>query len=121
MKLQDHSAWGKLPPGRALAGAATQSRSHMKRLMILVLLATVTVARADDSKISPELRAAKPGQKVQVIVQYAPGTQLNCSGLLGIVDCLLNDIVKLGGTSLGPLTLVNVLVALLVGSGLQSL
>ena len=68
----------------------------MKRLMILVLLATVTIARADDSKISPELRAAKPGQQTQVIVQYAPGTQLNCSGLLSLLnlDCLLNVIAK---------------------------
>ena len=45
------------------------------------------------------------------MIQYAPGTQLSCGGLLGLVDCLLNDVLKLGGTILGDLPLVNGLVA----------
>src|SRR5258706_10236071 len=93
----------------------------MKKLLILLLIATVTAARADDSKISPELRGYKSTQQVQVIVQYAPGTQVNCSGLLGLVGCLVNDVVKLGGAILGQLPLINGVVALLDGNGIQSL
>src|SRR5580704_5291742 len=95
----------------------------MKRFLILFLIATVTAttALADNSKISPELRRQTSGQQVQVIVQYAPGTQVNCSGLLGLVDCLVNDVVKLGGTILAPLPLVNGVVALLDGPGILNL
>jgi serine protease AprX len=93
----------------------------MKRFLVLLLVVTATLAYADNSKLSPELRNYKSTQQVQVIVQYAPGTQLNCTGLLGLVDCLLNDVVKLGGTVLGQLPLVNGLVAQLDGSGIQSL
>ena len=52
----------------------------------------MTLAHANDAKISPELRGYTSTQQVQVIVQYAPGTQVNCSGLLGLVSCLVNDI-----------------------------
>src|SRR3984885_1020965 len=93
----------------------------MKKLLILIVLATVTVARADDSKLSPELRGNQSTKQVQVIVQYAPGTQLNCSGLLGLVDCLVNDVLKLGGKILVQLPLVNGVVALLDGNGITSL
>ena len=65
--------------------------------------------------------AIKSTQQVQVIVQYAPGTQVNCSGLIGLVDCLVNDIMKLGGTILGQLPLINGIVAQLDGNGIQSL
>src|SRR5580692_8291131 len=84
----------------------------MKRLVILILIATAAVAHADNSKLSPELRGYSSTQKVNVIVQYAPGTQVNCSGLLGLVDCLVNDVLKLGGTILGQLPLINGVVAL---------
>src|SRR6202034_1111298 len=93
----------------------------MKRIVILLLIATVTVARADDSKIAPELRGYPSNQHANIIVQYAPGTQVSCSGLLGLVDCLLNDILKLGGTILGDLPLVNGVVAQLDGNGIVSL
>src|SRR5579864_5438082 len=93
----------------------------MKRLLAFLLMAAVTVAHANDSKISPDLRNQPSNQQVQVIVQYAPGTQVNCSGLLGLVDCLVNDIVKLGGAILGQLPLVNGVVALLDGNGIVSL
>ncbi len=46
----------------------------MKKLLVFLLMAAVTVAYADDSKISPELRAQPSNQQAQVIVQYAPGT-----------------------------------------------
>src|SRR5208283_5485134 len=93
----------------------------MKRLLVILLLATGTLAHADNSKISPELQGNNSTQQVQVIVQYAPGTQVNCSGLLGLVDCLVNDVVNLGGTILGQLPLINGIVAQLDGNGIQSL
>lgn len=90
-------------------------------LFLALLFAMPLASWADDSKISPDLRNAQPGQQVQVIVQYAPGTQVSCSGLLGLVDCLLNDIEKLGGIILGPLPLINGVVALLDGTGIVNL
>ncbi len=72
----------------------------MKKFLLILFVAMASTAFADDSKLSPELRGYNSTQQVQVIVQYAPGTQVNCSGLLGLVDCLVNDIVKLGGTIL---------------------
>src|ERR1700741_1992333 len=93
----------------------------MKKFILVCLLASVTLGYADDSKISPELRGYHSSKQVQVIVQYAPGTQVSCSGLLGLVDCLLNDIVKLGGSILGQLPLVNGVVGLLDGPGIVSL
>src|ERR1700681_1143703 len=94
---------------------------EMKKFLLLVLIATVTLAHADNSKISPDLQNAPPTQKAQVIVQYAPGTQVNCSGLLGLVFCLVGDVLKLGGTILSDLPLVNGLVAILDGNGIQNL
>jgi hypothetical protein len=96
-------------------------RKIMKKLLIVLLLASVTMAHANDAKISPELRNSKSTKQVQVIVQYAPGTQVNCTGLLGLVDCLVNDITKLGGKILGPLPLVNGVVALLDLNGITTL
>src|ERR1700721_349228 len=93
----------------------------MKKLIFLLLIATATVAFADNSKLAPELRGKQTTQQVRGIVQYAPGTQINCNSLLGLVDCLVNDIVKLGGTILAPLPIVNGLVASLTGTALQTL
>jgi len=98
-----------------------QTKEAMKKLLILMLIVTAGVAHADKSKLSPELLGYPSTQKVQVIVQYAPGTQVNCSALLGLVDCLVNDVVKLGGTILGPLPLINGIVAQLDGNGILSL
>src|SRR5579864_7590674 len=94
----------------------------MKKCLLLFLIATVTVASAQtNSKLAPELQGYNGSQQVQVIVQYSPGTQVNCSGLFGLVDCLVNDIAKLGGTLLAPLPLVNGVVALLDGNGILNL
>src|SRR5216683_247665 len=94
----------------------------MKKILALLLILSATlVAYADDSKISPELQNLPSSQQAQVIVQYAPGTTVNCSGLLGLVGCLVNDIVTLGGTILGQLPLINGVVALLDGNGIVSL
>ncbi len=94
----------------------------MKRNCILVFilaLAAPLTMLADNSKISPDLQNSTG--TTQVVIQYAPGTQLSCSSLLGLVDCLLNDVVKLGGTVLGQLPLVNGLVATLDHNGIVSL
>jgi subtilisin family serine protease len=93
----------------------------MKKFLALLLMVSGTLAYADNTKISPELQGYNSTQQVQVIVQYAPGTQLNCSGLLGLLDCVLNEVVNLGGTVLGQLPLVNGIVAQLDGGGIQSL
>src|SRR5271168_1370164 len=95
----------------------------MKRLalMLLLLFGTVSMAHASNPKLSPELQGYNSTQQVQVIVQYAPGTQVNCASLLGLVDCLLNDIANLGGTILGQLPLINGVVALLDGNGIANL
>jgi len=94
----------------------------MKRVLILVLafLAPLSVF-GDSSKISPDLQNSSSTSKVQVVVQYAPGTQLSCSGLLGLVGCVVNDVLKLGGTVLGQLPIVNGLVASLDYNGIVSL
>lgn len=92
----------------------------MKRTLILALALLAPLSLfADNSKISPDLQNSTSQE--QVVVQYAPGTQLNCSGLLGLLGCVVNDVLKLGGTVLGQLPLVNGLVASLDHNGIVSL
>lgn len=95
----------------------------MKRalLVLVVLLAVPAALVADNSKISPDLLNDNSTGQVQVIVQYAPGTQVNCSGLLGPVFCLVGDIVNLGGTVLSQIPIVNGVVALLDHNGIIAL
>jgi serine protease AprX len=95
----------------------------MKRTLILlgILLASPLMLMADNSKISPDLQALSSGSQAQVIVQYVPGSQVSCGGLLALVDCLVNDVLQLGGSILGQLPLVNGVVALLDGNGIQTL
>src|SRR5712691_7546530 len=93
----------------------------MKKILALLLILSATLAYADDSKISPELRNQPSTQKAQVIVQYTPGTQINCSGIIGLVVCVVDGILKLGGAILGQLPLINGVVALLDGNGIQNL
>ncbi len=90
-------------------------------ILLLLVLAAPLALLADTSKISPDLQNSTSTGQVQVVVQYAPGTQVSCSGLLGLVDCLVNDVVKLGGTVLEQLPLVNGLVATLDYNGILSL
>jgi serine protease AprX len=99
-----------------------QGRPMIRRSFILLLVALVVPSAmfADDSKISPDLQNSG-STKVQVVVQYAPGTQISCGGLLGLVDCLLNDVLRLGGKILGQLPLVNGLVASLDHTGIVAL
>ncbi|HET9284207.1 MAG TPA: S8 family peptidase [Candidatus Angelobacter sp.] len=92
-----------------------------KLILSLLLLAMPLAMFADNSKISPDLQNSTSTGQVQVVIQYVPGTQLSCSGLLGLVGCVLNDVVKLGGTVLGQLPLVNGLVASLDHNGIVAL
>lgn len=95
----------------------------MKRaLIVLVLLLAAPVALvADNSKISPDLINLPPGVQVQVIVQYTPGTQLNCSGILGFLVCAVDDILQLGGAIVNEIPIVNGLVAVLDLDGILQL
>jgi serine protease AprX len=95
----------------------------MKRALLLFALLLIAPALlvADNSKISPDLQNQASTSQVQVIVQYVPGTQVTCSGIFGLVDCLANDILNLGGTILNQVPLVNGVVALLDGNGIVSL
>jgi serine protease AprX len=89
---------------------------------ILALISTFSIAAfADDSKISPDLRGMSSTTKVQVVVQFTSSPQASCGGLLGLVGCLTNAILNLGGTLLGDLPLVNGVVALLDGNSIVSL
>src|SRR4051794_822759 len=88
--------------------------------LFLVLLAPLSLF-ADNSKISPDLQNSTYTGQTQVVVQYAPGTQLSCSGLLGLLGCVVNDVLKLGGAILGELPIVNGLVASLDHNGIVSL
>lgn len=94
-------------------------------IVLIVLLAAPVALLADNSKISPDLQGISSSDQVQVIVQYAPGTQVNCGGLLGLVDCAVTDVVnvvgQLGGAILGDLPLINGVVALLDGNGIVAL
>lgn len=89
-------------------------------ILVLALLAPLSLF-ADNSKISPDLQNSTSTAQVQVVVQYAPGTQLSCSGLLGLLGCVVNDVLKLGGAILGQLPIVNGLVASLDHNGIVSL
>jgi serine protease AprX len=93
----------------------------LSAIVFLSLMANSLGAFANDAKISPDLRGTSSTQKKQVIVQYVSGTQTSCSGLLGLVGCVLNDVTKLGGDLLGSLPLVNGVVALLDGNSIQTL
>jgi len=90
-------------------------------MMVSLLLASASLSWADDSKISPDLRGYTSGSQVQVIVQYAPSAQTNCNGLLGLLGCVVGDVLNLGGKLVGMLPLVNGLVAQLDGNAIQTL
>src|SRR5882672_5645102 len=102
-------------------GYVSALEGTMKRFLALLLIVSASLAYADDSKISPELRNQPSTQQTQVIVQYAPGTQVSCTGIIGLLVCVVDGILKLGGKILGSLPLINGVVALLDGNGIQSL
>jgi len=110
-----------LPPESLPTGTRTPFEGIMKRFLTLLLIVTGSLAYADNSKIAPELQGYTGSQQVQVIVQYTSGTRLNCSGLLGLVACVVDDIVNLAGKVLGQLPLINGLVAQLDSNGIQNL
>jgi len=89
-------------------------------LVFSFLLTSASLAWSDDSKISPDLRGYT-GKPVPVIVQYAPGTSFQCTGLLGLLGCVVKDVLNLGGQLLSVLPVVNGLVAILDGNAIQTL
>ena len=93
----------------------------MRLLALALLFAMPLGLLADNSKISPDLLNSTSTAQQQVVIQYVPGTQVSCSGLLGLFGCLLNDILNVGGTLLGQLPLVNGVVALVDHNGIVSL
>jgi len=94
----------------------------MKRTLVLALALLAPLSLfADNSKISPDLQSSTYTGQTQVVVQYAPGTQLSCSGLLGLLGCVVNDVLKLGGAVLGQLPIVNGLLVSLDHNGIVSL
>jgi serine protease AprX len=90
-------------------------------LLFLMVMTAPVLMFADNSKISPDLQSSTSAAQAQVVIQYKPGTQVSCGGLLGLVDCLLTDVVRLGGKVLGELPLVNGLVASLDHNGIVAL
>jgi serine protease AprX len=90
-------------------------------IFFLIVMAVPSLMFADNSKISPDLQSSGSATPVQVVIQYKPGAQISCGGLLGLVDCLLTDVVRLGGKVLQQLPLVNGLVASLDHNGIIAL
>jgi len=90
-------------------------------LTLCMVLGASSMVWANDAKISPDLRGYNSSSQVPVIIQYAPNAQTNCSGLLGILGCVVGDVLNLGGTVINALPLVNGLVATLDGNGILAL
>jgi serine protease AprX len=92
------------------------------RFIAFTLLFIMPVALlADNSKISPDLQNSTSTNQLQVVIQYVPGTQVSCSGIFGLIDCVVNDVLKLGGAILGQLPLINGVVALVDHNGIVTL
>ena len=72
--------------------------SKLRLLVLITLLLVVPVASFADNPDLADLQADTSTAKTQVVIQYVPGTQVNCSGLFGLLDCLVNDILRVGGT-----------------------
>ena len=67
----------------------------MKKFLLFVVLAAMeTVAQADDTKISPELKRYPPAGTGNRAVCARSKRELQRTG--GVVDCVLNDVAKLG-------------------------
>ncbi|MGZ4789539.1 MAG: S8 family peptidase [Terriglobales bacterium] len=90
-------------------------------LTLCVVLGTSSLGWANDAKISPDLRGYNSSSPVPVVVQYVPGSNMNCTGLLGLLGCVVSDVLKVGGTVLNLLPVVNGVLATVDGSGIQSL
>jgi len=69
----------------------------MKKFLVICLLATVTLAYADNSKLSPDLQASKASHAV-VIVQYnqQPGL-LDLANLTNLLGTILSDLPLVNG------------------------
>ncbi|HET9695237.1 MAG TPA: hypothetical protein VFP40_00140, partial [Terriglobales bacterium] len=82
-----------------------------KVLLTLCVIALVTNALGDDSKLSPDLQNYSSSQKVQVIVQYKQMPQ----------PTLLGGLLNVVGTLLSQIPLLNSVVTLVDSTGLLQL
>ena len=96
-------------------------RAFTYAMAVFVLVSFSAAAFADDAKISPDLRGYSSSTKTRVIVQFSSSPQQSCGGLLGLVGCLTNAILSLGGNLLGDLPLVNGVLAELDGNSIVTL
>lgn len=96
-------------------------RGCLYATILLILVSFSAAALADDAKISPDLRGYTSTTKIPVIVQFSSSPQVSCSSLLGILNCLTNTILNLGGDLLADLPLVNGVLAQLDGEQIVSL
>jgi serine protease AprX len=96
-------------------------RSFLYATIIFVAVSLSASAFADDAKISPDLRSYTSTTKTRVIVQFSSSAQTTCGGLLGLLGCVTNAVLNLGGDILGDLPLVNGVLAELDGNGIQTL
>jgi serine protease AprX len=79
----------------------------MKRLVLILLLVTGTLAYANTSKVSPDLQASK-ASTVRVVVQYNQAPGILDLNLLGILGSILNSL-PLVNAIVADLPLANVL------------
>lgn len=96
-------------------------RGCLYATILLIIVSFSAAALADDAKISPDLRGYTSTTKIPVIVQFSSSAQVSCSSLLGILNCLTNTILNLGGDLLADLPLVNGVLAELDGDQIVSL
>ena len=96
-------------------------RGCLYATILLIVVSFSAAALADDTKISPDLLGNTSATKVRVIVQFNSSPQASCGGLLGLVSCLTNAILNLGGDLLGDLPLVNGVLAQLDGNQIVNL
>src|SRR5215469_5694661 len=107
--------------------ASPRPEELVKRLVTLALLLLLPATLfAGTEKISPDLLPYTTStQKVQVIVQYAPGqlpqTQTCSSTLLGPITCVLQPVLNVAGDLLSQIPLLNGVVALVDGTGIIEL
>ena len=96
-------------------------RGCLYATILLIVVSFSAAALADDTKISPDLRGYTSTTKIPVIVQFSSSPQVSCSSLLGILNCLTNTILNLGGELLADLPLVNGVLAQLDGDQIVNL
>ena len=89
--------------------------------LFLLLFGVPSVLLANGRKLSSDLQGPNSGGTQQVLIQYDSSMQRNCDNLLSAVDCLVLNVVSMGGTVVQELPLVNAVVATLDHNALVGL